>query len=198
MIRILLFVLVSSTICFSQKTLFLGNNTAICKDFIDEKVDTVQLNPLEDYDLIYIFSGARSVLTTNFLQELDTFLTRGKGIYIGSENWPMQSEARILTQHLFQKEFWENQSNLSSSGEVSDHKVIASENIDPGRSVATFPMDVRLKVEVWLGDEPLILSSEYLGGRIILDGGYSRFYCPLNNDENKVLWDEITAFLLGN
>jgi hypothetical protein len=65
------------------------------------------------------------------------------------------------------------------------------------QSIVTFPMDYRLKVEVWSGDEPLILSGNFGKGKIILDGGYARFNLALNQSvESKRIFNELIEFLL--
>jgi hypothetical protein len=41
---------------------------------------------------------------------------------------------------------------------------------------------------VWYNDEPLILSGKWGQGKILIDGGYSRFYCSsLGVYEKEVL-----------
>jgi hypothetical protein len=65
------------------------------------------------------------------------------------------------------------------------------------QSTVTFPMDYRLKVEVWSGDEPLILSGNFGKGKIILDGGYARFNVALNQSaESKRIFNELIDFLV--
>jgi hypothetical protein len=52
-------------------------------------------------------------------------------------------------------------------------------------------------VEVWSGDEPLILSRIFGKGNIILDGGYGRFNLALNQSaESEQVFNELIEFLL--
>jgi hypothetical protein len=182
----------------AQQTLVLGNHSPLSKNLFLESYDTVQRKDLLEYDVVYIFSEAISYIDQQFLDQIDTFLQAGKGIYIGSENWPLQTDARLITQHLFQKEFWENRSEIQSNSTKEECKNLNSEEIQAGQSIVTFPMDVRLNVEVWVDDEPLIMSSKYRGGKIILDGGYSRFYSKGISNSSRALWKEINDFLTGN
>jgi len=57
-------------------------------------------------------------------------------------------------------------------------------------------LDYRLKVEAWLNDQPLILSGNYKKGRIIIDGGYSRFYCENMSKTSSELWLRFKSFLV--
>ena len=55
-------------------------------------------------------------------------------------------------------------------------------DLPAGKTTSAFPLDYRLKVEAWVSDQALILSGNIGKGRIIIDGGYSRFYCENRND----------------
>ena len=57
-------------------------------------------------------------------------------------------------------------------------------------------MDYRLKVEVWLDDQPLIQSGEIGLGKIVIDGGYSRFYCANHDAEIDGIFLAILKWLL--
>ena len=67
------------------------------------------------------------------------------------------------------------------------------ETIPAGRSTVAFPMDYRLRVEAWVADQPLILSGELDAGKVIIDGGYSRFYCDQRSEVTDVLWNAILS-----
>ena len=108
---------------------------------------------------------------------------------MGAENWPLQAESNQITEKLYLKS-----SYGSYDQEIADNppggnlKLNELDTIPAGRSTVAFPLDYRLKVEAWVDDQPLIQSGQIGEGRIIVDGGYSRFYCDQrNNDTDSIL-----------
>jgi hypothetical protein len=198
---IIVIILFWSSISVAQtKVLIVGNFKNICPVKTDS-VDYIQLDSLPekllDFKAILIFSNAQSILSKEDQEHLITFLETGNGIYIGCENWPLQAEANQLTNGLFGKEFWGN--NNQEIAVVCQKEQSLFENkksIIAGNSAVQFPLDFRLNTEVWIDDEPLILSSRSFGGALILDGGYSRFYCYEKGKSDDV-WRIILNFLLG-
>lgn len=186
---------------FSQnKVLFTGNVSNLC--YTSEITNVVVSNQLPDtlnpYNAIFIFSSAQTILTEAALERLIAFLAQGKGIYIGSENWPLQAESNQITDLLFSKQVWGNFSETRA--EVAKGSVIFEENdsFPAGCTTVSFPLDYRLQVLAWVNDEPLIQSGDILGGRIILDGGYSRFYCPVYEAENEQILNQLIGYLTRN
>lgn len=198
-LALLLSVFFSCFLSAQKHIYFCGNITSIC--CVNDSVNLTFKNTFPDslsaFDALFIFSSAQSILTDSNIQEIISFLEAGKGVYIGSENWPLQAESMQLTNLFYSKETWGNftstEATTNSKSFIADDK-----KIDPGNSTVAFPMDYRLKVEAWVDDEPLILSGKWLNGRILIDGGYSRFYCnnnvPLNNELLKTFID----FLIQN
>jgi hypothetical protein len=184
---LLFFSLLFSTTLFSQnKILFIGNISQICYEDSNSTIELSSDLPdtLSSYSAIFLFSSAQSILNEKKVEQLLQFLNGGKGLYLGSENWPLQAESNVMTNLLFSKNSWgdfsEPNAQLSEKGIFEEMKTIPS-----GTTTVAFPMDYRLKVEAWVNDEPLILSGEYYKGKIIIDGGYSRFYCNIEKSGNN-------------
>lgn len=184
---LLFFSLLLSTTLFSQnKILFIGNISQICYEDSNSTIELSSDLPdtLSSYSAIFLFSSAQSILNEKKVEQLLQFLNGGNGLYLGSENWPLQAESNVMTNLLFSKNSWgdfsEPNAQLSEKGIFEEMKTIPS-----GTTTVAFPMDYRLKVEAWVNDEPLILSGEYYKGKIIIDGGYSRFYCNIEKSGNN-------------
>ena len=183
---------------FSQnKILFIGNISQICYEDSNSTIELSSDLPetLSSYSAIFLFSSAQSILNEKKVEQLLQFLNVGKGLYLGSENWPLQAESNVMTNLLFSKNSWgdfsEPNAQLSEKGIFEEMKTIPS-----GTTTVAFPMDYRLKVEAWVNDEPLILSGEYYKGKIIIDGGYSRFYCNIEKSgNNNFMLNQFIAFL---
>lgn len=190
-------IFLSFKISAQNRVLFCGNTSSICciNDSIDLTFSTQFPDSLGQYDALFIFSSAESILTESNMKEILTFLEAGKGIYIGSENWPLQAESKQLTNLFYSKETWGNftttEATTNSKSFIADEK-----KIDAGNSTVAFPLDYRLKVEAWVDDEPLILSGKWLNGRVLIDGGYSRFYCTNNEQANAEMLKTFIDFLL--
>jgi hypothetical protein len=188
MIRILWLILLTGSFSMAQSPL---NGLAIGRDIALPLLDSVDLHyrdslpadALEQYQFILVFSSGNSNLDTSDIRRLQEYLQQGGGLYIGADNWPFVAESNQLTFQLFGQKWWGNQQEktaeinaLKSSNEVFKDK----KSIPAGSTTVAFPLDYRLKVEAWSGDEPLILSGKIAEGKLILDGGYSRFNAALN------------------
>lgn len=166
--------------------MFIGNVSQICFEKTNSAIELSSDLPdtLSSYSAIFLFSSAQSILNEKKVEQLLQFLYGGNGLYLGSENWPLQAESNVMTNLLFSKNSWgdfsEPNAQLSEKGIFEEMKTIPS-----GTTTVAFPMDYRLKVEAWVNDEPLILSGEYYKGKIIIDGGYSRFYCNIEKSGNN-------------
>lgn len=200
-ISILLFS-ISFSIHSQVKILFLGNISNIC--FEKDSVEIIKANKLPDtlssYNSIFIFSTAESNLSSNDINQLQKYLENGGGLYCGAENWPLQAESRQITMALYSKESWGNfeQINGQIKGEKTKNELFVTTDTFPaGSTTVAFPMDYRLKVEVWVNDQPLIQSGNMGLGRIIIDGGYSRFYCGSGDAEIDEIFLAILKYLNG-
>jgi hypothetical protein len=195
---LILFSLLLSTTLFSQnKILFIGNISQICFEDTNSTIELSSDLPdtLSPYSAIFLFSSAQSILNEKKLEQLLQFLNGGNGLYLGSENWPLQAESNIMTNLLFSKNAWgdfnEPNAQLSEKGIFEELKMVPA-----GTTTVAFPMDYRLKVEAWVNDEPLILSGRYFKGKIIIDGGYSRFYCNIDKEgKNNFMLNQFINFL---
>jgi len=192
-----LFILSTSSGKTQNNYLVVGNTYSLCLDTALFSVKST-IDSLEEYEVLFIFSNATSSLSEADLDRIQTFLSAGKGVYIGCENWPLQAEAQQLTKRLFSKEFWgETNETIATTNVLSESIFNDKSTIPAGKSIVLFPLDVRLNVEAWVKDEPVILSSEFFGGRLILDGGYSRFYCSDMNTDTKEVWNILLNYLNG-
>lgn len=188
---------------FAQDSgLILGRNIQLPE--IDSSVllhyeSVFPIDSLKNYDFILIFSSSNSNLTTAAVSEIEAYVNQGGNLYIGADNWPFIEESNQLTQVFFGKRYWGNQS-LNNELMREKMPVIDYENIYQDfekQTTVTFPMDYRLKVEVWMGDEPLILSGNFGKGKIILDGGYARFNKTLHqSEESSRIFNELIDLLI--
>lgn len=197
--------IISLLVCFQSfgqvETAVFGNQSFFCPP--DSSITLLKEIPedLSPYNSIFIFSNASSSISKYNAERLISYVKNGGGLYIGSENWPLQAEAQQLTQLIYNKEhFGEFRQELAEKSATQNN--LALDKIEPlpaGNSTVAFPLDYRLKVEAWVEDQPLILSGDYGKGRIVIDGGYSRFYCDQRDDNTDLLFLEIIRYLdFGN
>lgn len=197
---IYLFFFFSLQCSWSQtEILLIGNTKKICPakndSILYSQQDSLPGN-IERYQAIFLFSNAQSVLNSADQERILGHLQSGKGLYIGCENWPLQSEANQLTRILFGKEFWGNSKQDKAIVQKEETTIFEDHNsFSAGNSSVQFPLDFRLKTEAWIDDEPLIQSTQTFGGNLILDGGYSRFYCDEQGKSDEV-WKRIVSFLM--
>lgn len=193
---VLIFLFFSTALLSQEEVLFVGNTAHICIDSLLLSVSTSKELPedLNPYGVIFIFSNARSVLSGDDQIRLLDFLKKGNGLYLGSENWPLQAESNQLTEALYTKRSW---GNFDGGSATSDSTGLLKDidTFPAGNTTVAFPLDYRLKVEAWVNDEPLILSGQVYEGRLIIDGGYSRFYCSALKEENKRIMKCFVDFL---
>jgi hypothetical protein len=120
-------------------------------------------------------------------------------LYVGAENWPLQAEANQITSYFYQKECFGNHIDSIATSETYGTNLVLEDmpSIPAGVSTVSFPLHPGLKVEAWVNDEPLILSGMIGNGRIVIDGGYSRFYEKLMTPESELVWTRILEFLIN-
>ncbi len=202
--RCLLFILLLLSGFFSraqQSALILGNHTALClPDSTDIDVSDDLPSQLEQYHIILLFSNAQSSLSEADIDRIISFVETGGGLYTGSENWPLQAESNLITDRLYRKQSFGNYNDVEAEINQNEGNLqLSKENTIPaGNTPVAFPLDPRLKVEAWISDQPLILSGNVGEGRIIIDGGYSRFYCDQRDIRTDLLFRKILLFLGGN
>jgi hypothetical protein len=195
---LILCLLISQT-CFAQESILLiGNSEKLC---YLEQFSIANSEKLPDdlsiFKAIYIFSNSTSQLTKIDIQSIISYVENGGGLYTGSENWPFQAESRQITQELYKKENYGEYkiSAASTSGQDGNLNLKTIAEIPAGESTVAFPLDHRLTVEAWIEDQPLILSGDYGKGRIIIDGGYSRFYCAHRTEICDQLFERFKDYL---
>ena len=186
--------------CFAQESILLiGNSEKLCYLEQFTITDSARLPAdLSSFNAIYIFSNSTSQLTKSDIQRIISYVENGGGLYTGSENWPFQAESRQITQELYKKENYGEYKiyAASSSNQDGNLNLNTITEIPAGESTVAFPLDHRLTVEAWIEDQPLILSGMYGKGRIIIDGGYSRFYCSNRTEICDELFERFKTFLI--
>lgn len=153
---------------------------------------------INQYSCIFIFSTVRSILSEHQIAALYAFVSNGGSLYVGADNYPFVSECNQITDAFFGKTYWGNTSNdtaVVNESQCTNQLFQHQCEIPSGKTIVTFPMDYRLKVEAWTADEPLILSAKIGQGKLILDGGYARFKNTVS-EENCLVLTEILRFLV--
>jgi len=186
-------------ICFAQEKdiLLIGNYEPICIE--GENIQRVEVLPddLNNYQIIMLFSSASSRLNNNDLERIIDFVEHGGGIYSGSENWPLIAESNQLTQKIYKKESFGNyhSDKIEFASTYGNLQLENLSDLPAGKTTSAFPLDYRLKVEAWVSDQALILSGNIGKGRIIIDGGYSRFYCENTNELSVEMLSRFITYL---
>lgn len=195
---IFLFLFISFSSSSQTSLLFIGNTEPLCvvsDSTISVNIAETLPSKLEEFDALFIFSGAVSSLKPEDVEAIITFVKNGKGLYCGAENEPLQQEFHQISTILFSKSVW---GNFTQTTALVDEKSFIDPTvgnaISTGETPVAVPLDVRVKVEVWVDDEPLITSYELEQGKIVFDGGYSRFYCD-QLEENKGVFESIVRYL---
>lgn len=174
----------------------MGNVERICLP--DSQLIYTEYLPdsLKKYHTIFLFSNSTSFLSADDAIRIDSFVVNGGGLYNGSDNWPLQAEANQMTKKLYHKESFGNYDmDVAVSGDAGNLALSELDTIPAGKSTAAFPMDYRLKVEAWVADQPLILSGNHGKGRVVVDTGYSRFYCDMRDENTDAIFEKVYRFL---
>lgn len=180
----------------NSQVLLVGNYGSICMEDSSFLRVTELPESLDSFRIICFFSNSTSSLDDAEASRVEHFVRSGGGLYLGAENWPLQAEANQLTQKLYLKEsFGEYDAPVAQIEQRSGNLDLKMDTIPAGKSTVAFPMDYRLKVEAWVADQPLILSGKVDEGKVIIDGGYSRFYCDQRSEVTDSLWQAILTFL---
>lgn len=178
--------------------LAIQKNKNVCLDSLEMFVINDSLpDSLNNFSAIFLFSNASSLLSNEDVERIVRYLNRGGGLYVGSDNWPLQSESNQITNRLYKKESFGNYEEPIAQASLKGNNLNlkALKRIPAGNSTVAFPMDYRLKVEAWIADQPLILSGQVKKGHIIIDGGYSRFYCNVWKENSTAILNEFLQFL---
>src|SRR5690606_360278 len=109
-------------------------------------------------------------------------------------------ESNQLTQELYKKESYGEYDKVTAntSSQKGNLQLNTISEIPAGETTVAFPLDYRLTVEAWIDDQPFILSGNYGKGRIIIDGGYSRFYCGYRDKICDEIFDRFKNYLIKN
>lgn len=177
-----------SYLCRAQESiLVLGNADSVCwDDSFNVNTHLDSSDHLEDYSVIFVFSSAISDLSDSLINQLDSAVFhQGISLYIGAENWPMQAQANALTEQMFQEQFYSVEQTSKSEFELHDVK----------ESVVYFPLSFNFQPILWDQDEPVLQVGTYGKGKVMIDGGYSRFYCGNSDDDSRELFNKLMKML---
>lgn len=194
----LLYIFLMNSVLSISQNLLAGNIQELCISQNHQFIISESLpENISEFSVIYLFSNATSVLTMTDCEVLIDYVEKGGGLYLGGENWPLQSEFNQMTSALYNKESYGNFSKALAEAKKNEGNLHLEQLdiIPAGTSTTAFPLDYRLTVEAWVEDQPLILSGKIGQGRIVLDGGYSRFYCKGWNDNVDAVFIKIQQFL---
>lgn len=195
------FITTSNPIYCQTSILLIGNSEKLCYQEYFSKVSDTLPDEISQFKAIYLFSNSTSQLNREDIESIIHFVEAGGGLYIGSENWPLQAESNQLTQELYKKESYGeyDKASANTSFQKGNLELNTISEIPAGKSTVAFPLDYRLTVEAWIDDQPFILSGNYGKGRIIIDGGYSRFYCEnRSNACDEIFWKFLEYLQLPN
>lgn len=185
-----------SFFCSGQDVLVYGNNQINLQDDLiinAKRIDSIRQNDLDSSTILVIFSTANSRLGEVEQNLIIDFVNAGGSLYLGAENFPFNEECNQLSEKLLQLKGYGNFENDSLKFSPNNFLDLSEQsNVESGISTICFPMDYRTKVIAWSNDNPIIISMRYGAGKILMDGGYSRFY----EIENQVFFNQIIAFLL--
>ncbi len=180
----------------NNQVLLVGNYDSVCMNDSNFRKVSKLPDSLDSFKIICFFSNSTSSLNEVEASRVEAFVRSGGGLYLGAENWPLQAESNQLTQKLYLKEsFGEYNSPVAEIEQESGNLDLEMDTIPAGKSTVAFPMDYRLRVEAWVADQPLILSGNVDEGKVIIDGGYSRFYCDQRTEVTDSLWEAIIRYL---
>lgn len=195
MFRYLIFFLPLFAAAQDAGVLLIGNTKKICfEEYNAVKSDSLPPE-LDQYAALFIFSNAESELSKAQLEQVKNYLEQGGNVYIGGENWPLQAEINAFTEANFNFACYGNFENKKA--EASQKGRLNLENLEElpaGQTTTAFPLQAEMEVEAWVNDQPLILSALIGKGKLILDGGYSRFYCELKTTQSNELLQQIVRF----
>ncbi len=197
-VLILSFITLHSFAQMGNQALVMGNVERLCLPDSQLVILDTLPNSLDSFNSIFLFSNSTSFLSAEDVTKIDSFVVKGGGLYNGSDNWPLQAEANQMTQKMYRKESFGNyEETIAKSGEAGNLDLEDLDTIPAGKTTSAFPMDYRLKVEAWVADQPLILSGHHGNGRIVIDTGYSRFYCDIRDENTDAIFERVYRFLRG-
>jgi hypothetical protein len=182
----------------NNEILVVGNYASLClADSTYTKTDSLP-ESLDSVKIIMLFSSSTSNFSDDDIDKIEAFVRKGGGLYSGSDNWPLQAESNQVTHQLYKKESFGNYQQESAELNVQGNLDFSQiDSVPAGQTTTAFPLDYRLKVEAWVQDQPLISSGSLGAGKIIIDGGYSRFYCDHQSNSTDALLNAFIVYLLA-
>ncbi|MFN5416954.1 MAG: hypothetical protein ACK5B9_07870 [Flavobacteriia bacterium] len=155
--------------------------------------DNLQDVNLTNYQIVFVFSTGNNFLQKSDEDSLIAYVRKGGNLYLGAENTPFLEESNQILKSIYNFEAYGDFIADTMKIDSNSNFDLSQEKILSGRSTVSFPIDYRLKVEAWSNDNPIILSGKIDQGKIIIDGGYSRFY---EAENSKKLLDEILNYFI--
>lgn len=157
--------------------------------------DNLQDVKLIDFKIVFVFSTGNNFLKKSDEDSLISYVQKGGNLYLGAENTPFLEESNQILKSIYNFEAYGDFVADTLKIDSNSNFDLAQEKILSGKSTVSYPIDYRLKVEAWSNDNPIILSGKIDQGKIMIDGGYSRFY---NTENSRKLLDEILNYFLSN
>ncbi len=196
-IILLLFLIFSYVSHYAQEAiLVVGKYDEICFDTNLNIEFGENLDQIIDFDVVLIFSGASCAIEIQHIPKIIEFISNGGSVYLGCDNWPFQAESNMILENLFSFHSWGNfDATIAQVSQVSE--LTNLKEIPSGNSVAVFPLNPNFRVDVWLYDKPLIMSGNFDKGVLVIDGGYSRFYCSNMNAIGLKFFSDLIKYLGG-
>lgn len=174
-----------------------GNINQLCLPYTFNSVKNI--DSYDSVDVLMVFATVESIFSSEQVDSIADYVFAGKSLYIGADNWPLQAESNMITKRLFNEVFYGNytlqEAELSENQSLIDWA--KDDQIPAGNTTSAFPMMAGLTVEAWISDQPLILVGKYGKGKVIIDGGYSRFYCQHNYQNCEKLFITFLEYLLN-
>lgn len=152
---------------------------------------------LDHFQSILLFSSAKSELSESETERIINYVFHGGGLYCGAESWPLQAESNQITDQVyFKKSYGSYTQQIAQPSLVPGNLNLKElDSIPTGKTAVAFPMDYQLRVEAWIDDQPLIQTGKIGKGKIIIDGGYSRFYCNQRNSTTDKMFEQFLSYL---
>lgn len=193
--KLIIFIFISGPI--SGQVNICGNTTDLCLPIKTDEIHSA--STYNSSDLIMVFATAESIFSNEQIDSIVSYVYEGKNLYIGADNWPLQAESNLITKRMFNETFYGNFAN--EEAELSRNESLIDWNkedlIPAGNTTSAFPLKAGFTVEAWISDQPLILAGRYGKGRVIIDGGYSRFYCQHKCENCEKLFITFLEYLLN-
>lgn len=170
-----------------------GNHQPICHLKNCIYIDSISKIKFYAGKTFYILSTLQTI-SEKEVALIKNHLQLGGNLYIGLDNWPHQKEGVVILSSWFQIHFYdeEKKGHLKKGYGVLNGPDSINSYV---QSNGYFSIHPNFKIEYWSNDCPVIMSAQHGKGRMIIDGGYVRFFCENISKEDAILLNEIIQYL---